>query len=351
MDPQQLLERASALLELGRPVEAEQAAREALGTDPASSTALVVLTRALTEQRRHAEAVDAGRSAVAADPGHGDAHVALAWALVGDDQPEQAVTVARSAVALEPHAWATHHALGWALHRSTPPRNEEARDAAARALELEPGAVAAHSVLGHALAGLGQRRAGRRVLREGLRIDPDDPYLHNNLAKLDLDRGLRIGRTGRHLRAAAGRIPQEPVVHRNLDTLVLRFGVRLVWPTLVAMFVLRLELALGSPWWVRALTGMVHLAVVGLLVWWFARQVPRGLPHWARGVLRRLTLPLRAIACGLLLFAGCVVVTAFAPAPVARVVEDAASLVTWLVLATAVGAYVGHLLGRRNRPG
>lgn len=351
MDPRQLVDRATTLLELGRPVEAEQVAREALGTDPGAANALVVLTRALTEQRRHAEAVDAGRSAVAADPEDGDAHVALAWALVGDDRADEAVAVARSAVALEPHAWATHHALGWALHRSDPPRNEEARDAAARALELEPGATPAHSVLGLALAGLGQRRAGRRVLREGLRIDPDDPYLHNNLAKLDLDRGLRVGRTGRHLRAAASGVPQEPVVHHNLDTLVLRFGVRLVWPTLVALFALRLELGLGAPWWARALTGVAHLAVLGLLVWWFARQVPRGLQHWARGVLRRLTLPLRAIACGLLLFGGCVVVTAFAPAPVARVAEDAAGLVVWLVLATAVGAFVGHLLGRRGRPG
>lgn len=246
MDPQQLVERATALLELGRPVEAEEAAREALATDPGSPYALTVLTRALTEQRRYAEAVDAGRSAVSAGPEHADALVALTWALVGDDQAGEAVSAARTAVAVEPHAWATHHALGWALHRSTPPRNEEARDAAARALELEPGATAAHSVLGLALAGLGQRRAGRRVMREGLRINPTDPYLHNNLAKIDLDRGLRVGRTGRHLRAAAGGIPQEPVVHQNLDTLVLRFGVRLVWPTLVALFVLRAQLALGA---------------------------------------------------------------------------------------------------------
>ncbi|NYE38826.1 tetratricopeptide (TPR) repeat protein [Nocardioides cavernae] len=342
MDPQHQVERATALLELGRPVEAEATAREALGADPGSVEALTVLTRALAGQRRHAEAVAAGRAAVTADPEHADAFVALAWALVGDEQAEEAVAVARSSVALAPHGWATHHALGWALHRSDPPRNEEARDAAARALELEPGATAAHSVLGLALAGLGQRRAGRRVMREGLRISPDDPYLHNNLAKLDLDRGLRVGRTGRHLRAAAGGMPQEPVVHQNLDTLVLRFGVRLVWPTLLALFVLRAELQLGAPWWGRALTGAVHLTVLGLLVTWFARQVPRGLRHWARGVLSRLTLPLRAIASGLLLFGACVVVTAFAPDRVADLAQDAASVLMWVVAGIGVLAYVAH---------
>jgi tetratricopeptide (TPR) repeat protein len=276
---------------------------------------------------------------VAADPELADAHVALAWALVGDGRADEAVEAARAAVALEPHQWVTHHALGWALHRSTPPRNEEAVEAATRALELEPGATPAHSVLGLALAATGRRRAGRRVLREGLRIAPDDPYLHNNLAKIDLDSGLRVGRTARHLRAAAGSIPQEPVVHRNLDTLLLRFGVRLVWPTLAALAVLRAELTLGAPWWVRAVTGIVHLGLVALLVGWFARQVPRGLVHWGRGALGRLDAPLRVVATGMLVFGAAVVVTAFAPRPVAEAAQRAAGVLVWVVLALAVGTF------------
>lgn len=94
---------------------------------------------------------------------------------------------------------------------------------------------------------------------------------------------------------------------------------------------------------------MAHLAVLGLLVGWFSRQVPRGVRHWARGVLGRLAVPLRVIASGLLLFGACVVVTAFAPARVAGVAEDAASLLMWLVLAMAVGAFVGSRLGRAGR--
>ncbi|GAA5128833.1 hypothetical protein GCM10023339_57230 [Alloalcanivorax gelatiniphagus] len=348
-DPEQLVERAAALLELGRPVEAEQAARDAVGADPAAAAALVVLARALTEQQRHDEAVSAAQAAVAADPEHGDAFVALSWALVGDGRAEDAVAAARTAVGLEPHAWVTHHALGWALLRTSPPRHEEARAAAARALELEPGATAAHSVLGLALAGLGQRRAGRRVLREGLRINPHDPYLHNNLAKIDLDRGLRVGRTARHLRAAAAAIPQEPVVHQNLDTLLVRFGVRLVWPTLVALFVLRVQLGLDAPWWARALTGVAFLAVIGLLVAWFGRQVPRGLRLWAPGVLGRVAVPVRLVASVLVAFGVCVVATAFAPSTLAGVAEQAAGLALRLALVVALGLVAQRLLGRRSR--
>ncbi len=349
MDPDDLVERASALLELGRPVEAEQAAREAVAADPTSSVALVVLARALTEQRRHDEAVEAAQAAVAASPEHGDAYVALSWALVGDDRAEDAVAAARTAVALEPHEWVTHHALGWALLRTTPPAHEESRASAARAIELEPGATAAYSVLGLALAGLGRRRAGRRVLREGLRINPHDPYLHNNLAKIDLDRGLRIGRTGRHLRAAAGAIPQEEVVRQNLDTLLVRFAVRLVWPTLLALFVLRVQLGLEAPWWARAATGVAFLAAIGLLVAWFARQVPRGLRLWAPGVLGRVAVPVRLVVSVLLAFGVCVVATAFAPAGLAGVAEQAAGLALRLALVLAVGMALVRLVRRTGR--
>jgi Flp pilus assembly protein TadD len=351
MDHDELVERASALLELGRPADAERAAHDALASDPESSPALVVLARALTEQRRFDEAVLAAQDAVAADPDRGDAHVALAWALVGDDRAEDAVTAARTAVGLEPHAWATHHALGWALLRTTPPCHEDARAAAVRALELEPGATPAHSVLGLALAGLGRRREGRRVLREGLRINPNDPYLHNNLAKIDLDRGLRIGRTARHLTAAAGAIPQEPVVRQNLDTLLVRFAVRLVWPTLLALLVLRLQLALDAPWWARAVTGACFVAVVGLLVGWFARRVPRGLRFWAPGVLGRVAVPVRLVASVLVVFGVLVVGTAFAPPALASVTEQAAGLALRLALVVAVVLVVVRLAGRRRGSG
>lgn len=350
MDTEALVERATALLELGRPVEAEAEARRALAGDPSSAGAQVALSHALTGQRRWAEAVDAARGAVAADPERADAFVALAWALVGDDRADEAVAASRSAVGLEPHDWTTHHILGWALLQVSPPRADEARDAATRALELAPGATSAHSVLGLALAATGRRRAGRRVLREGLRIDPHDPYLHNNLAKIDLDRGLRVGRTARHLRAAASGIPQEEVVHRNLDTLVLRFGVRLAWPTLVALTVVRLQLATGAPWWARAVTGLVHLAVVGLLVGWFARQAPRGMRFWARGVLGRLSLPLRLVGAVLLAFGACVVAAAFAPPGAADAMARTSGLALRLALVVGVAALVAHLVqGRRSR--
>lgn len=351
MDHDELVERASALLELGRPADAERAAHDALASDPESSPALVVLARALTEQRRFDEAVLAAQDAVAADPDRGDAHVALAWALVGDDRAEEGVAAARAAVGLEPHAWATHHALGWALLRTTPPCHEDARAAAVRALELEPGATPAHSVLGLALAGLGRRREGRRVLREGLRINPNDPYLHNNLAKIDLDRGLRVGRTARHLTAAAAAIPQEPVVRQNLDTLLVRFAVRLVWPTLLALFVLRLQLALDAPWWARAVTGACFAAVVVLLVGWFARRVPRGLRFWPPGVLGRVAVPVRLVASVLVAFGVMVVGTAFAPPALASVTEQAAGLALRLALVVAVVLVVVRLAGRRRRSG
>jgi hypothetical protein len=124
-----------------------------------------------------------------------------------------------------------------------------------------------------------------------------------------------------------------------------------VWPTLLALFVLRVQLGLDAPWWTRALTGVAFLTVIGGLVAWFAGQVPRGLRSWGPGVLGRVAVPVRLIASALVAFGLCVVATAFAPAGLAGAAEQAAGLALRLALVLAVVLVVLHLLRRPGRPG
>ncbi|CAM3603022.1 tetratricopeptide repeat protein [Nocardioides zeicaulis] len=313
MEPDALVARARTLLEIGRPAEAEAEARAAVGSDPANPAAHLVLSRAYSKQKRHAEAIGAAQAAVALAPELAEAHLALVGALLGDGPSDDAVRAALVAVRLAPHDWATHHALGWALFELGSPWEKEARDAAERANALAPSVPGTYGLLGLTLAACGRAREGRKVVREGLRIDPDDAHLHNNLAAIDLNHGVRLGRAARHLRTAAQVAPQDEVIHHNLDALVVRFATSLAWPTLLALVVLRVQVDDVVAWSARATTGAALVGALVLMTAWFGRQVPRGHTPWRSGSSGRMLLAATVTAGLVLYLALLAMVTAFGP--------------------------------------
>lgn len=301
MEPDALVTRARLLLEVARPAEAEAVARAAVVADPVNPGAYLVLSQALSEQKRHDEAIGAAQAAVALAPELAEAHLALVGALVSKGPSEDAVRSALAAVRLAPHDWTTHHALGWALLELGSPWENEARDAAERALALAPSVAANHGLLGVTLAACGRTRAGRKAIRAGLRIDPNDARLHNNLASIDINHGVRIGRAARHLRAAAQAAPQDETIHHNFDAVFVRFVMSLAWPILVALVVLRVQVDDAVAWSGRATTGAVLVGVLVLMTAWFTRQVPRGVTPWRSGASLSTLLSATVVA-GLVLY-------------------------------------------------
>jgi predicted Zn-dependent protease len=65
---EQAQERAAALLEIGRPADAERELRAALADDPADPETYALIARALVALNRPGEALVAAQTAVALDP-------------------------------------------------------------------------------------------------------------------------------------------------------------------------------------------------------------------------------------------------------------------------------------------
>lgn len=123
--------------------------------------------------KRDRRAEGAARAALEIDPEHLSAHVYLASALL--NQPfrrvgREALRVAEAGLALDPGHAECARLRAQALHRLG--RREQAREAAALALRLGPNESGTHAATGWIELIAGDARAGRRHLREALRIDP-----------------------------------------------------------------------------------------------------------------------------------------------------------------------------------
>ena len=197
--------RARALLDLGRPAEAETFARDALAHVPDDADLHALLARALLEQERPAEARAEAEEALRQQPENLDglallaaaaswlddhriasnaitravelapawdaAHRQRAAILLSADKPEQALASADRAVTLNPSAAGNHSVRGAILIELR--RFQEAQQAVTKALELDPQHQQAHRVAGLLGVRTGDRGSEARF-REALRLDPSD---------------------------------------------------------------------------------------------------------------------------------------------------------------------------------
>jgi tetratricopeptide (TPR) repeat protein len=205
----------------GRPEEAQQLFRQALALRPGYAEAHFNLARVLFSQGRTDEAIIYYQQAAGLKPRFTNAHFNLAQALQSRGRLAEAETSYRQAVALEP-GWAeAHRRLGTVLRENK--QNIEAEACYRRAHEIAPQASEGLLEWAELLDMLGRNNEGLQVrehlcklaphsakhwfalglaLQHALRpidardaylrtqaIDPDYPYLRNNLAVTYLESG------------------------------------------------------------------------------------------------------------------------------------------------------------------
>lgn len=183
------VERAGALVEVGRAEEAEAVLRRALAADPDDASLRAALAQVLLVRGNTAEALEHADRTVALAPEVSYGH-ALRSAVLSTDlrRRREAVDAAREAVRLDPEEPFAHRTLARACLRSR--WYPEALDAADRAVALDPEDADAHGLRGAALMGRGRPADAEAAYREALRLDPaDGDALH--------DLGLAVGVQGR----------------------------------------------------------------------------------------------------------------------------------------------------------
>lgn len=204
---------AEAMLSLGRPKEAQEAAQRALEldseftparlqiglsraqmgdlsgaveefeialrSDPDSADAHNNLGVAFSSQGRRGEALAAYRKAIAARPNFARAHDNLARLMVSSGQIDEAMAEYRAAIDHDPRLVSAQYDLGVLLARSG--ELDAAIMQYERVLALQPGHADAHNNLGTALARTGRMAEAIGHFEEALRIEPAHAEARKNL--------------------------------------------------------------------------------------------------------------------------------------------------------------------------
>jgi len=177
---------AAAFQQLNRWAEAEMRYRQVVELAPNITEASNNLGIALGRLGRHAEAVAALQQAVELSPNIALFHNNLGVALIDLERHDEAVAAFRTAIALDPGPMEAHHNLGKALYALG--RLQEAGHAMQDALrrQQDPRILSDMGVL---LYDLGRLADAEMVLRTGLDQAPEDPELHYNLSTTLLKAG------------------------------------------------------------------------------------------------------------------------------------------------------------------
>jgi Flp pilus assembly protein TadD len=294
------LDRAAALLELGRWDAAAEQASQALSSDPGSVEAMCLLARCHNGAGRFDEAVAMARAAVAAAPGNDRPLRLLALFAAKAKHVDEAVRAASDAVRIDPEFWANHLALASALIDAG--RHAEAVAPAWEAVRLAPHEEETHNILGIAFWGSGDKVRARAAFLEALRIDPQHALARNNLAVLDVA-GSRLGDAAQGIAAGLRHSPQESVLRENLDVVGEALLARLLNTMLLTGFLVVIVFGLEAggivpPWWPRAMTGLVLIGAYAAVAWSTLRHFPSGMRRVLRSLPRRSQHPWRWAAMG-----------------------------------------------------
>lgn len=143
---------------------------------------------ALHQTGRIVEARSLYRAVLAAEPGHFDSLHLLGLATVQSGEPEAGVALIRAALVVRPDVAEAHYNLGHAL--LTLNRPSEALESFSRALQTNPGDAQCHFETGNALKDL--KRIDEAILRyeEAIRLDPRYAEAYSN-------RGIALKDAGR----------------------------------------------------------------------------------------------------------------------------------------------------------
>jgi tetratricopeptide (TPR) repeat protein len=247
------LQRARALLDVGRYDQARVALGEYLAGSPQSVEALCLLARSHQLGRDYEQMLDAADQAVTAAPASEWAHRLRSIALGKLRLPIQALTAARRAVELAPYAWQPYVIMVDALLATGgADARRDAFRAAVHAQRLAPQEPEVHNSRGRVFQAISDPAAARRSYQEALRLDPQNPTARNNLAIVELRQG-RTTLAGERLGEVLADRPTEALYQDNARTAARTWGIRLMDG--------------GSAIWlavlVMALAGAAHPVLVG----------------------------------------------------------------------------------------
>ena len=286
------LQRARALLDVGRHDQARTALGQYLASSPQSVEALCLLARSHQLDRDYHEMLRAADQAVASAPDSEWAHRLRSIALGKLRLPVEALLAARHAVELAPHAWQPYVIMVDALLATGgADARRDAFQAAAHAQRLAPHEPEVHNSRGRVFQAISDPAAARRSYQEALRLDAQNPTARNNLAIVELRRG-RTTLAGERLGEVLADRPTETLYQDNARTAARTWGVRLM-DAGSAVFLAVLVIALtggGRP--VLLGTCLTLLAGGGVL----AASRYRRLPPALRRLVRRDRWPLLGAA-------------------------------------------------------
>jgi serine/threonine-protein kinase len=185
----------AALMEQGRPAEAEAALRRAVALVPNNGLVHYNLAHALHRQQKLQDAETHYREAVACDPSLAYAHERLGWLLFLQQKWPEAERSFERALALDRNEHMAHFNLGvlWQEQGKWP----EALGAFDRVVKLEPKLAEAHLNRGMLLFALGRHKESAAAYREAIACKEDYTnaytYLGNVLTELHLSGGAAQG--------------------------------------------------------------------------------------------------------------------------------------------------------------
>jgi tetratricopeptide (TPR) repeat protein len=187
---------AETLCDTGRAAEAVAVLAPLIAHHSDDPRVWLVLGRALLASGDAAGALRAANAAGALVPADPRPHALTSWALTDLGQHQAAVSAAVRAVEAAPQEGRWHHLVAVALlHGDLRP--QQAYTAAVTAVRLAPWEPAHHLTLGIASEVTGRWPAAREHYLQALRLDPNNPAAHHQLAR------SRLGRRGRRVSASS----------------------------------------------------------------------------------------------------------------------------------------------------
>lgn len=223
------LERARALLDIGRDAEAADVLRRRLGTDPEHAETLGLLSIALrSSEPQHS--YEAAIMALRWEPNSAWYHVNAAWSAQAIGRSNEALGLARAAVAHEPH-WADGHRVLSHVLCTQPGEAANATAAAQQAIQLAPDDPANWIAAGNVSYISGSLAEARLYYERALALDPAHPTAMANLADLRSDEGS-MGHAMDLLQTLIRLQPTNQEARAHIDELASRLLGELIWLSL-----------------------------------------------------------------------------------------------------------------------
>lgn len=186
----QHLQRARALLDLGREQAALLEAEKALSAAPSSAEALQLRGLCLLHLDKSEEALESLRAAVAIEPTEAHCHYLIGYAQNECKRREAAEAAYRESLRLSPEEPVYLRAYAELLVELK--RHSEALAAAEKAVALGPERASNHITLGFVASSMGDRIRAKACYQQALTIEPNNALAWNNLGCVDLAQGRPV---------------------------------------------------------------------------------------------------------------------------------------------------------------